>query len=120
MYFRLGHGSTHLVTLSSGRRLARPINKSPERKRRDLTPAVRDPPAYAGGFYSGALCGRDIDVSGIAQLFQELLAILPREAERPNVCRSASSWSAARQAQIIRPIVRVFSARIHVARCHRR
>ena len=28
-------------------------HKSPERKRRDLPPAVRDPPASAGGFYWG-------------------------------------------------------------------
>ena len=52
---------------------------------RDLPPAVRDPPASAGGFYSDGLCGRDIDVCRVPQSFQELLAVFPCEAERPNV-----------------------------------
>ena len=65
--------------------------KSPERKRRDLSPAVHDSPAYAGGFYSDALCGRDIDVCRVPQSFEELLAVFPCEAEGPNVRCAESS-----------------------------
>ena len=49
MYFRIGHGSTHLVTLSSGRRLARP-HKSLERKHRDLTLRFVIPRLTPGAF----------------------------------------------------------------------
>jgi len=68
-----------------------PSHKSPERKRRDLRQAVRDPPAYAGGFYSDGLCGRDIDVCRVPESFQELLAVFPCQAEGPNVRCAESS-----------------------------
>ena len=78
-----------MVSVSTSPRC--PSHPSPERKRRDRPPAVRDPPASAGGFYSDGLCGRDIDVRRVTQSFQELLAVFPCEAEGPNVRCAESS-----------------------------